>query len=174
MLFCGIDPGIHGAICVIDERCNVTLLAGMPILNGRVDGLALLKLLKGAGRISVALIEQPVPFSGVASKQSMLTFGEHFGVARCALACVQPTVLLQLRPADWKKAMGLSKDKARSIEAAQARFPDIDLLPTPRCRNPSHDRAEAALLAYFALHADEYAIPPRKKPACSPKKRLLK
>lgn len=169
-LYCGIDPGKTGAICVIDEYCVVQLIADMPMRDGLVDGLALMKMLKDLGKIERVALERPVAFSGPASKSALLSLGASFGIAKGTVDCAAPGALVLPEPAFWKKALGLDKDKSNSSATALTQFPGLNLLKTKRCTTPSHDRAEAAWLAYFALHSDEYPIPAKTKRPLKPRK----
>ena len=169
-LYCGIDPGKTGAICIIDEHCFVQLIADMPMRDGLVDGLATLKLLKSVGEVKRVALERPVAFSGPASKSALLSLGASFGIAKGAVDCAAPGSLVLPEPAFWKKSLGLDKDKSNSSATALVQFPGLNLFKTTRCTTPSHDRAEAAWLAYFALHSDEYPIPEKKKKPRKPKK----
>lgn len=169
-LYCGIDPGKTGAICVIDECCVVQLISDMPMRDGLVDGLVLMMMLKDVGKIERVVLERPVAFSGPTSKSALLSLGASFGTAKGAVDCAMPSSLLLPEPAFWKKALGLDKDKSNSSATALIQFPGLNLLKTARCTTPSHDRAEAAWLAYFALHADEYPIPEKNKKPRKPKK----
>ena len=52
--------------------------------------------------------------------------------------------LLLITAAVWKRAMGLSQDKAASLDKARLLFPDASL-----DRKKDHNRAEALLIAEY-------------------------
>lgn len=55
--------------------------------------------------------------------------------------------VILVKPAVWKKALGLNKkDKDASIKKAIELFPEME---SKLARKKDHDRAEALLLAYY-------------------------
>jgi len=72
----------------------------------------------------------------------MFTCGLGMGVWLGVLAALR-LPYTRVRPQIWKRAFGLSKDKAASILRAQQLYPDADLR-----RRKDDGRAEALLLAY--------------------------
>jgi hypothetical protein len=53
---------------------------------------------------------------------------------------------IEVRPAKWKKDMGLNSDKINSIKLCQRLFPTIELVQKG-CRKPHDGMAEALLIA---------------------------
>jgi crossover junction endodeoxyribonuclease RuvC len=150
--FIGIDPGITGAIAVIDGAGRVLVVADLPTIqsgNGKVkraiSGIGIYAILRPwmAGRMLVAL-EKPgsMPGQGVAS---MFSMGESFGVIRGVLEAHAVPYTTE-RPAGWKKSMGLSKEKELVRAWALRAHPEVagDLL-----RKKDHNRAEAIALAHL-------------------------
>jgi crossover junction endodeoxyribonuclease RuvC len=103
---------------------------------------ALLGPYVGAGLHVVIEESQPMPGQGV---RSMFTCGFGYGLWCGILAALQ-VPYTPIRPAVWKKHFGLSKDKEASRLRAQQLFPAADLR-----RKKDHGRAEALLLAHWAL-----------------------
>jgi len=143
----GIDPGMTGAIAWLDSYGCLIDLADMPTLDGFVSAQLLADILAdadGNADVDMVAIEHvaSMPKQGVAST---FKFGCAFGVALGVAGGMQmPTHLV--RPAKWKKDMGLSSDKERSRRLAIERWPEHrDLFKLKK-----HDgRAEAALLALW-------------------------
>lgn len=147
----GIDPGLTGALALLNADHTIELLADLPVIRDRslawIDGGALQSMLLNAigGRQCRAVVERAhaMPRQGVASSFS-------FGVGLGSILGVLQTLQLPLElitPAVWKRALGLSSDKRASLDKARLLFPSADL------RLAKHDgRAEALLIASFSLN----------------------
>jgi Holliday junction resolvasome RuvABC endonuclease subunit len=165
----GIDPGIRGAVAVLDASGRVASLDDTPsawaVTNGRrrrthdVAGMrSLLARWARNGHAPHAAVEvqHPMPRQGVTS---MFSTGYGYGLWIGLLAGMGiPYTLVHARR--WQAALlgsgGRAKD--RSVAAASALFPGQ---PLPRSR---HGRADALLLAEFgrrSLAAQAPPIPPR-------------
>jgi len=148
LLHVGVDPGLHGAVSVIDSAGEVVLLADLPIIRDLslawVDGSELQSLLLNAigGLQSRAIVERvsAMPRQGIAS-----TFC--FGVGLGSILSVVQTLHIPLQfvtPAVWKRSYGLSKHKHASLHKARLMFPAAEL------HLAKHDgRAEALLIAEY-------------------------
>lgn len=149
MLTLGVDPGLTGALALLDADGQPELVADLPVIrDGRlawIDGGALQNTLLDAlrGRPCRAVVERvsAMPKQGIAS-------AFNFGVGIGSVLAVLQTLRLPLEfvtPAAWKGAMGLGRDKRASLDKARLLFPTADLSLA------KHDgRAEALLLAYHA------------------------
>ena len=145
MLTLAIDPGLTGALAVLDGDGQLEALADLPIIRDRslawVDGGDLQTLIRDAlaGRQCRAVVERvsSMPRQGVASS---FAFGVGFGSVLGVLQALHLPIEL-ITPAVWKRALGLTCDKRASLDRARWLFPTADL------RLQKHDgRAEAALL----------------------------
>jgi crossover junction endodeoxyribonuclease RuvC len=145
----GIDPGLTGALAIIDDVGAVVALADLPIIRDLslawVDGSALQSVLLDAigGRQSRAVIERvsAMPKQGIASS---FLFGVGFGSILSVLQAMH-IPLEFVTPAAWKRSYGLSKDKHASLHKARLMFPTAEL------HLAKHDgRAEALLIAEYA------------------------
>jgi crossover junction endodeoxyribonuclease RuvC len=144
----GIDPGVSGAIVVMDRRFALLEWSVMPTLKigkaSRVNAAALASMLRDfdAGE---ALLEQvgAMPGQGTAS---MFSFGHAAGVVAGVLGALEITTTL-VAPQAWKKGAGLiGTDK----DAARARA--IQLWPSWRDldkKGAGQALADAALIARF-------------------------
>ena len=143
----GIDPGLSGAIAFVDKKN--AFVYDMPLIkiNGRweVDPCKLAFLIgKYYYAINFAVLEDvsAMPGQGVTST---FRFGYGAGVV---FGCLKSKGLnvLRVKPAVWKSALGLSKNKRESIALA------LKLYPKTRSqlkRLKDDGRAEAILLARF-------------------------
>lgn len=151
MLTLGIDPGLSGALALLDGDGIAEFVADLPVIRDKslawIDGGALQSMLLEAihGRPCRAFVERvsSSPQQGVASA---FTFGIGFGAILATLQTLRLPLEL-VTPAQWKLALGLAKDKRASLDKARLLFPTAEL------HLAKHDgRAEALLLAHFALN----------------------
>lgn len=150
MLTMGIDPGLSGALAVVDAEGEVELLVDLPVIRDRslawIDGAALQSTLLDAlsGRPCRAVVERvsAMPRQGIASA---FTFGVGLGSILATLQTLRLPIEF-VTAASWKLALGLGKDKRASIDKARLLFPMADLTLA------KHDgRAEALLIAWWAM-----------------------
>ena len=154
MRYVGIDPGINGALAVIDYDGLLLELEDMPTTSmgkSKFPCANTLGQLLGhwhrdagnAGEKILVVIEQqsPRPVQGVSSAFRM---GVNYGVL-VATAESAGIAWKTVTPAKWKRGMGLTQDKMASLHAARRLFPDASL-----ARKKDNDRAEALLIAEYA------------------------
>jgi crossover junction endodeoxyribonuclease RuvC len=145
----GIDPGLSGAIAVLEESGFLHEVADMPIMELRkgrnqVNAAALSKILKRwAASDAMAYLEQvsAMPGQGVSS---MFSFGCSYGIVQGVLAALTiPMVLVS--PQSWKKRAGLQgKDKDMARTLAIRLYPAAEL-----SRKKDIGRADAILIARY-------------------------
>ena len=149
MLTLGIDPGLSGALALLDSEGVAELVADLPVIrDGKlswIDGAALQGTLLEAlhGRTCRAAVERvgAMPRQGIASA---FNFGCGLGSILATLQTLRVSIEL-ITPAQWKTALGLGTDKRASLHKARLLFPSADLALA------KHDgRAEALLLAHYA------------------------
>ena len=158
MITIGVDPGLTGAIGVLQDGVFIavedmpTVLKGAGSVKREVSPAGLIAVLRSsvppADNVA-AVIERvnAMPGQGVSS---VFSLGDSFGTARAALA-VARVELHYVAPATWKKHFKLSSDKEQSRALAQRLFPLAPL------HLKKHDgRAEALLLARW-LHETRFA-----------------
>lgn len=153
-LILGVDPGISGAMALYEPRLDeLTMLVDMPTHKVQINQVP--KPVQNtweiarfidmhASTIKLAMIEEPhaMPMQGVSSS---FTFGRALGEVVGVIVANFIRVEF-IRPAKWKRAMGLTHDKDHSRRAAAARWPQhSDLFSRKR----DDGRAEAALLALY-------------------------
>jgi crossover junction endodeoxyribonuclease RuvC len=152
-LFAGVDPGLSGAMAIIDHQGRILALADLPTepagKGKRIAAYEAAELLSGTrrkcdacpGLLALEWVASR-PGQGVAST---FAFGRAFGAIEAVVTLADfPCELVA--PATWKKAFGLlGADKAASIARAKALFPAASLE-----RKKDHGKAEALLLAEYA------------------------
>lgn len=152
MIVCGIDPGLSGAVALIDHDGSLLRVFDLPTVEERHGNKARTRIapallhdeLIGEVKIDVAFIEH-VASSPQMGVTSAFRFGEAFGATLAVLQCSGIRTEL-IRPQVWKKAMGLNSEG----EVSRARA--IDLWPDASNyfkRKMDHNRAEAALIAEY-------------------------
>jgi crossover junction endodeoxyribonuclease RuvC len=172
----GIDPGISGAICLLDDRRFVAV-TDLPTQNKftdnekqEIDGVTLAKLLLVwmPGRVVVERVQASPTYGGrpiicPACKKmkngiapsSAMNFGDIFGqikgVVRALAAIHEPLFeLVLIGPARWKNLAGIEGDDRRDKEASRSLA--IKLFPDGAhelLRKKDDGRAEALLIALY-------------------------
>lgn len=152
-LFAGVDPGLSGAVAVIDSQGQIIVLADLPTepagKGRRIAAYEAAELLhqprrNTGGVYGLAALEWVAsrPGQGVSST---FAFGRAFGAIEASI-CLAEVPCELVPPATWKKSFGLlGADKAASIAKAKALFPSASLE-----KKKDHGKAEALLLAEYA------------------------
>ena len=149
-VFIGIDPGISGAIAILDESGAFIEAWDMPTMqDGKKNQVNAAELAKELGRYAdsylIAIVEKvgAMPGQGVSS---MFNFGKSFGVALGVIAALGAETRLVTPPA-WKKhykLTGKPKDASRTL--AQQYYP-----AAPLGRKKDHGKGDALLLARYGI-----------------------
>ena len=144
MISIGIDPGKKGGFSVLRNR---ECVVAKPWDDD--DFIYVMLGLKNSTATDVRVCVEKVgamPHQGVTS---MFHFGESYGFIQGVLrACGLSYQLVP--PTVWKKEFGLTGDKQTSVEVCRRLFPQVELLPAPRCVKPSDGIAESLLMAEYA------------------------
>ena len=154
MRILGVDPGVSGALVLIETSLDdMLLIEDMPThashrTNKRQEVSAswLADILRRL-EPDEAWVERvhALPGQGVSSSFS---FGQSFGIIRGVLGGLQvPTHLVT--PNEWKRRLRLTADKSASRAMAVNLFP-ANAAAFARVKDDG--RAEAALIAWFGLH----------------------
>jgi len=147
----GIDPGLTGAVGVLDPDGNYVDVIDIPVMatgaksriKNQINAAGLSRILEQQ-EIHVVVLElvNAMPSQGVAS---MFSLGDSFGTIRGVCGALKLPVEL-VRPASWKKHFNLGKDKDLARSLAIRLFPNA-----PLDRKKDHGRAEALLLARYTF-----------------------
>lgn len=148
----GIDPGLTGALAVLDFQDFVLHLWDTPTVSVQVGD----KIRKRCDpdAFVAALTQNPLDYALIENVQSTpndghvgaFTFGKVTGIAiGCCAGLDIP--LGSVAPAKWKMAMRVPADKKASKLRACELFPNCTAGWT---REMDHGRAEAAIIALYA------------------------
>lgn len=142
----GVDPGVSGAMAMLDTAMGGLYMADMPAprVKGRrqINEGALGELIRVI-EPDFAWIERvhSMPKQGVTSSFS---FGLSYGLVRGILAALEvPTQLVT--PQEWKRMFRVGADKN------EARIVACRIFPSAAGRFTNDGRAEAALIALFGM-----------------------
>ena len=160
MIILGIDPGLTGALALLGHRAEYLQVADIPVMQrmhsprkggvrNQVNCHAVKELLRGwlepYDRNEIhAVIELPIAFPG----QQIQTVASSFLTAGHLEGVIQSMGLAHtlVSPAEWKKALNLTKSKEQARAAALRRWPDAASLLK---RVMDYNRAEALLIARY-------------------------
>ena len=155
MIIIGIDPGISGAISIIENKKILEVYDTPTMIDGKknkkqinsaqVTNIIKERLNKDKDKDVVVVVEQvnAMPGQGVTS---MFNFGQSFGVIKGICAALSLPIYF-VRPTKWKKHFNLiktNKDASRTkvIEA----YPEIS---SKLHRKKDSNRADAILIALY-------------------------
>lgn len=152
MMIIGIDPGMTGAIAI--ELAGKLKVYDMPKSANIHEIREMLAFFDNCRRMRKAIGDCVIVLESVHSMPrdgnvGSFKFGFNYGVICACVAFVSEFdhQVIQVRPQDWKKLLGLSKDKNQSLELARANHPE---LINSLNRKKDHNRAEAILIIdYF-------------------------
>lgn len=141
MIYIGIDPGISGALAILDGD----KVAVIPFdERAYIENLRICAI-EGS---CVCCLEKvgSMPKQGVAST---FKFGTNFGMIQGILMAMDIPFEL-VTPQKWKKEFSVTADKNTSIAVAKRLFPQANLKRTERCVKEHDGMAEALLMAEYA------------------------
>ena len=155
MLIIGIDPGISGSICFLEDGKILDVIEMPTMTEGKknkrqVNGSQIYneinkKIEKYENQNIRVIIEQvsAMPGQGVTS---MFNFGQSFGILKGICSAMQLSMYF-VRPAKWKKYFNLIKtEKDASRTKAIEIFPYIS---EELSRKKDANKADAILIASF-------------------------
>src|SRR5262245_26605436 len=166
MVYLGIDPGLDGALALYDSGQNV-VLGAFPVptldierggndkrevdIHRLIDDTAKLVLPYSGARVLMERVGA-MPKQGATS---MFSFGRTAGILEAAIVGLA-LPLTKVAPAVWKRALGCTKDKDKTLQRASELIPSSVLFWTPakgeRTKAQCTGIAEAALLAYYGAN----------------------
>lgn len=155
----GCDPGLQGALAVIDTTNWTLSIEDMPLEPARAGKNAVSPA--GVARLFDAAQPDHVYIEDVWSSPNMGTvsawgFGRSLGIVEGA--CASRTILSKVSPQIWKRATNTPKCKNEARRRAMRLFPcAYDLF----ARVKDDGRAEAAMICFYAVLQVTRAAPPR-------------
>ena len=153
MIIFGIDPGVSGAISILENKKVIDIFDMPTMIDGKknkkqVNGSQLANILKeriGNDKEFMVVVEHvnAMPGQGVTS---MFNFGQSFGVIKGVCSALNLPIYF-VRPTKWKKHFNLiktNKDASRTkvIEA----YPEIS---NKLSRKKDSNKADAILIARY-------------------------
>ena len=153
MIIIGIDPGINGAISIIENKKIIEVYDTPTMIDGKknkrqINGAQVTNIFKERlnGEKEVVVVVEHVnamPGQGVTS---MFNFGQSFGVIKGICAALNLPIYF-VRPAKWKKHFNLIKtNKDASITKVIEVYPEIS---SKLHRKKDSNRADAILIALY-------------------------
>ena len=155
MLIFGIDPGVSGAISILENK-NVIEVVDMPtMIDGKknkrqVNGAQIYheisKRIKNLEKKDIKVIIEQVAAMPGQGVTSMFNFGQSFGVLKGICAAMQIPMYF-VRPAKWKKYFNLiNSEKDASRTKAIEIFPHFS---AQLSRKKDSNKADAILISSF-------------------------
>ena len=153
MIIIGVDPGISGAISILENKKILEVYDTPTMIDGKknkkqINGAQVTNIIKerlNNGKEIIVVVEHvnAMPGQGVTS---MFNFGQSFGVIKGICAALSLPIYF-VRPTKWKKHFNLiktNKDASRTkvIEA----YPEIS---SKLHRKKDSNRADAILIALY-------------------------
>ena len=144
MIYIGIDPGFSGAWGIVDHHGRYVSCGDMHNDGYRIQTrMVTAELRQGIDMQDCMVVVEQVHAMPKQGVSSTFKFGVAYGAALAIADRVTQSVIL-VTPAVWKRKMGLTGDKADSLEMARELWPTA-----PLQRQKDNGRAEALLLAEF-------------------------
>ena len=153
MIIIGIDPGVSGAISILEDKKVIKVFDMPTMIDGKknkrqVNGSQVANIIKENlynNKETIVVVEHvnAMPGQGVTS---MFNFGQSFGVIKGICAAMQIPIFF-VRPAKWKKHFDLinsQKDSSRTKVIQM--FPKISSILS---RKKDANKADAILIACF-------------------------
>ena len=153
MIIFGIDPGISGAISILENKKILEVLEMPTMIDGKknkkqVNGSQVTNIIKGRLNIDkeIAVVVEHVnamPGQGVTS---MFNFGQSFGVIKGICSALSLPIYF-VRPMKWKKYFNLIKtNKDASRTKVIEIYPKIS---SQLSRKKDSNKADAILIARY-------------------------
>ena len=155
MLILGIDPGISGSICFLDNGKILDVIE-MPIMtdgkknkkqvNGSQVYNEIIKRIKQFEKDQIRVVIEHVSAMPGQGVTSMFNFGQSFGILKGICTAMQLPMYF-VRPAKWKKYFNLlNSEKDASRTRAIEIFPYFS---SQLSRKKDSNKADAILIASF-------------------------
>jgi len=154
MFYIGVDPGIGGAIAVLNTSGNLcTKIIPMPMAGKEIDISSLAHQIKHYAELdwgTIACIEKVGAFPGQ-GVVSMFKFGFVTGVLHGVFRTLE-IPLYTVTPQAWKKEIlaGTDKSKQACIDWCLRTYPNVNLLRTTRSHKHNDGMADALAIATYA------------------------
>tara|TARA_B100000674_G_scaffold467113_1_gene451795 strand:+ start:684 stop:1178 length:495 start_codon:yes stop_codon:yes gene_type:complete len=155
MLIIGIDPGISGSICFLEDGRILDVIDMPTMIEGKknkkqVNGSQIynefLKMINKANNQNVRVVVEQVSAMPGQGVTSMFNFGQSFGILKGICSAMQLPIYF-VRPAKWKKYFNLiNTEKDASRSRAIEIFPYFS---SNLSKKKDANKADAILIASF-------------------------
>ncbi|MBD1164844.1 crossover junction endodeoxyribonuclease [Pelagibacterales bacterium SAG-MED13] len=155
MLIIGIDPGISGSICFLDDGKIIDVIEMPTMTEGKknkrqVNGSQIyneiLKRIHKSEKKNIKVIIEQVSAMPGQGVTSMFNFGQSFGILKGICSAMQLSMYF-VRPAKWKKYFNLiNSEKDASRTRAIEIFPYFS---SQLSKKKDSNKADAILIASF-------------------------
>ncbi len=155
MLIIGIDPGISGSICFLNDGKILDVIEMPTMTDGKknkkqVNGAQIYneiqKRINKIDKLKIRVVIEQVSAMPGQGVTSMFNFGQSFGILKGLCSAMQLPVYF-VRPAKWKKYFSLiNSEKDASRTRAIEIFPYFS---SQLARKKDSNKADAILLASF-------------------------
>ena len=155
MLIIGIDPGISGSICFLEDGKILDVIEMPTMTEGKknkkqVNGSQIFneitKRIKNIDKKNIKVIIEQVSAMPGQGVTSMFNFGQSFGILKGICSAMQLPVYF-IRPAKWKKYFNLiNSEKDASRTKAIEMFPYFS---SQLSKKKDSNKADAILIASF-------------------------
>ena len=153
MIIIGVDPGINGAISIVENKKILDVYDTPTMIDGKknkrqINSAQVSNIFKERLKLNkevIVVVEQvnAMPGQGVTS---MFNFGQSFGVIKGICAALKLPIHF-VRPAKWKKHFNLIKtNKDASRTKVIESYPEIS---SKLHRKKDSNRADAILIALY-------------------------
>jgi hypothetical protein len=142
----GVDPGAHGAIAMVSPMVEVWDLPSIA-----ADLADLMRTWSGSDTVRV-YIEKAQSFPGM-GVSGAFNYGAGYGTILGVLGALKFSVV-EVSPATWKRALGLSGEATDSVKEKKARARKLARQLFPEANLSRADKAEALLIAWFGLQKE--------------------
>ena len=155
-IVCGIDPGINGALVMIDQKRNVVSKLVMPYDKKikEIDCNALFEFFMDSKNNIDCIFLEAAASRPLQSSKSTFTSGMNFGILR-ALISISKIKFEIVHPSKWTKevCVGLPASldtKAKALLSAKRLFPQYSFIPE-KCKVPHTGLVDAVLIAEYGM-----------------------
>lgn len=144
----GIDPGLTGALALLNDEGALVGVHDIPTVDGQIDGYQL-KLTIAALAPDHVFVEllHAMPKNG---SRAAFSQGDSWGAIRTAIQCAR-IPYTTVTPSKWKQRLGITRGATDKERKEISRRRAIELYPGLGFfdRKKDHNRAEAALIATY-------------------------
>lgn len=166
--YAGIDPGLDGAIAVLDEDAKLVEIIDMPTLHVTksrriIDPARVIRFLKFYAMLDLRVTIEEAMILPRQGSASGFKIGTGYGMLLGILAALE-IPMQRTNAKRWQQAIlgscppGTSKDRARAY--VQARWPHADL-----GKRKSQDRSDAMCIALYGVRSWSWSSRPGVKGA---------